>query len=181
VKRYIVANFATMVMALFLALLTWIYLFTQGNGSGEVEVQFLSRLDMKDFASVVYEDEQGHELVPERALRIRVMGPKVEVGNLRPNDYACELRIDPKDLKGNQGIFKRPLTRADFNLRSTINIESVPSLFVRYVRYEEKTLELQADLNSYDGSLRPGYEVQSITPIPHRIKARVPSPCPAGR
>lgn len=177
-KRYIVTNFATMVMALLLALLTWIYLFTQGNGSGEVEVQFLPRLDMKDFSSVVYEDEQGRELVPERSLRIRVMGPKVEVGNLRPNDYACEFRIDPKDLKGNQGSFKRPLTRADFNLRSTINIESVPALFVRYVRYDERVLELQADRNSYDGSLRPGYEVESITPIPHRIKARVPADRP---
>jgi YbbR domain-containing protein len=178
VKRYIVTNFATMVMALLLAVLTWIYLFTQGNGAGDVEVQFLPRLDLKDFSSVAYEDERGHELLPERSFTIRVMGPKVEVGNLRPNDYACEFRIDPKELKGNQGIFRRPLTRADFNLRSTINIESVPSVLVRYVRYEERTLELQADRNSYDGSLRPGYEVESITPIPHRIKARVPADRP---
>ena len=61
VKRYLTANFATMVMALLLAMLTWIYLFTQGNGPGEVEVQFLPRLDLKDFASVSYEDEGGHE------------------------------------------------------------------------------------------------------------------------
>jgi YbbR domain-containing protein len=178
VKRYIITNFATMVMAFLLALLTWVYLFTQGNGPGEVEVQFLPRLDMKDFASVSWEDEQGREIVPERSMRIRVLGPKVEVGSLRPNDYACEFRIDPKDLKGAQGTFRRPLTRNDFNLRSNISIDPLPLVTVRYVRFEERTLEIQADRSSYEGSLRPGYEIESITPIPHRIKARVPADKP---
>jgi len=178
VKRYIITNFATMVMAFLLALLTWVYLFTQGNGPGEVEVQFLPRLDMKDFASVSWEDEQGREIVPERSMRIRVLGPKVEVGSLRPNDYACEFRIDPRDLKGAQGTFRRPLTRNDFNLRSNISIDPLPLVTVRYVRFEERTLEIQADRSSYEGSLRPGYEIESITPIPHRIKARVPADKP---
>lgn len=177
-KRYLITNFATMVMAFLLALLTWVYLFTQGNGPGEVEVQFLPRLDMKDFASVSWEDEQGREIVPERSMRIRVLGPKVEVGALRPNDYACEFRIDPKDLKGAQGTFRRPLTRNDFNLRSNISIDPLPLVTVRYVRFEERTLEIQADRSSYEGSLRPGYEIESITPIPHRIKARVPADKP---
>ena len=177
-KRYLITNFATMVMAFLLALLTWVYLFTQGNGPGEVEVQFLPRLDMKDFASVSWEDEQGREIVPERSMRIRVLGPKVDVGSLRPNDYACEFRIDPKDLKGAQGTFRRPLTRNDFNLRSNISIDPLPLVTVRYVRFEERTLEIQADRSSYEGSLRPGYEIESITPIPHRIKARVPADKP---
>jgi YbbR domain-containing protein len=178
VRRYIITNFATMVMAFLLALLTWVYLFTQGNGPGEIEVQFLPRLDMKDFASVTWEDEQGREIFPERAMRIRVLGPKVEVGSLRPNDYACEFRVDPKDLKGALGSFRRPLTRNDFNLRSNINIDPLPQVTVRYVRFEERTLELQADRSSYEGSLRPGYEIESITPTPHRIKARVPADKP---
>jgi YbbR domain-containing protein len=111
-------------------------------------------------------------------MRIRVLGPKVEVGSLRPNDYACEFRIDPKDLKGAQGTFRRPLTRNDFNLRSNISIDPLPLVTVRYVRFEERPLEIQADRSSYEGSLRPGYEIESITPIPHRIKARVPADKP---
>jgi len=178
VKRYLTANFATMLMAFFLALLTWIYLFTQGNGYSETEVQFLPRVDAKELASVQYEDEQGRELYPERALRIRVLGPKVDIANLRPNDYTCEFRIDAKDFKGTQGVFRRSLTRADFNLRTSISVDPLPSVTVRYVRYEERTLELQADRNSYEGSLRPGYEIESITPIPHRIRARVPADRP---
>jgi len=178
VKRYIITNFATMVMAFLLAVLTWVYLFAQGNGPGEIEVQFLPRLDMKDFASVTWEDEEGREIIPDRSMRIHVLGPKVEVGSLRPNDYACEFRVDPKDLKGTQGSFRRPLTRADFNLRTTINIDPLPQVTVRYVRFEDRTLELQADRSSYEGSLRPGYEIESITPTPRRIKARVPADKP---
>ena len=47
-----------MVMALFLSFLTWFYLFTQGNGPAEIEVQFLPKLDSKDFASVTWEDAE---------------------------------------------------------------------------------------------------------------------------
>jgi len=175
VKRYFLTNLTTMVMALFLSILTWIYLFTQGNGSSDVEVLFRPSLDMKDFASVTWEDAQGHELTPERSLVIRVVGPKVEVGSLRPNDYACDFRIDPKDLKGAQGVFRRPLVREDFNLRHNMNVDPLPAVAVRYVRYEERMIEVVADRTSYEGFLRPGYEVLSIIANPRRIKARVPA------
>ena len=174
-KRYFLTNLTTMVMALFLSILTWIYLFTQGNGSSDVEVLFRPSLDMKDFASVTWEDAQGHELTPERSLVIRVVGPKVEVGSLRPNDYACDFRIDPKDLKGAQGVFRRPLVREDFNLRHNMNVDPLPAVAVRYVRYEERMIEVVADRTSYEGFLRPGYEVLSIIANPRRIKARVPA------
>lgn len=174
-KRYFLANFTTMVMALFLSTFTWIYLFTQGNGPGDVEVLFRPSLDMKDFASVTWEDAQGRELTPERSFVIRVVGPKVEVGSLRPNDYACEFRLDPKELKGAQGIFRRPLVRDDFNLRRNIIVDPLPAVAVRYVRYEERVIELTADRTSFEGYLRPGYEVESITPNPRRIRARVPA------
>lgn len=174
-KRYFLTNLTTMIMALFLSILTWVYLFTQGNGSSEVEVLFRPSLDMKDFASVTWEDAQGRELTPERSLVIRVVGPKVEVGSLRPNDYACDFRIDPKDLKGAQGVFRRPLVREDFNLRHNMNVDPLPAVAVRYVRYEERMIEVVADRTSYEGFLRPGYEVLSITANPRRIRARVPA------
>src|SRR5205823_11381345 len=91
--------FTTMVMALFLSFLTWFYLFTQGNGPAEIEVQFLPKLDSKDFASVTWEDAEGRELTPERSIRIRVLGPKGDVNGmrLRPNVFSCEFSVNPKD------------------------------------------------------------------------------------
>jgi hypothetical protein len=178
VKRYFLTHLTTMIMAIFLSFLTWFYLFTQGNGTGEIEVLFRPTLDMKDFASVSWEDAKGHELIPERSLVIRILGPKVEVGGLRPNDYACEFRIDPKELKGAQGIFRRQLNREDFNLRRNITVDPLPAVAVRYVRYDERVIELTADRTSTEGFLRPGYEIESITPNPRRIRAHVPADKP---
>ncbi len=174
-KRHLLTNVTTMAMALFLSMLTWVYLFTQGNGPADVDVQFLPRLDMKDFASVRWEDAEGRELIPDRPMVVHVLGPKADVRALRPNDYACEIRLDPKELSGPQGTFNRPLTRQDFNLPRNISIDPLPRITVRYVHYEERTIELTADRTNTEGALPPGYEIESITPSPRHIRARVPA------
>ena len=179
-KRYLLTNVTTMIMALFLSFLTWFYLFTQGNGPATIAVQFLPKLDMKNFASVTFESMDGQELVPERSLNIRVMGPKVDVNSLRlrPNIFTCEFNVNPADLAGPRGIFRRPLIREDFNLPHNIVVDPLPFLIIRYVKYDERIIELIADRTSYEGTLRPGYEIESIIPTPRRIRAQVPSDKP---
>ena len=180
-KRYLLTNLTTMVMALFLSFLTWFYLFTQGNGPAEIEVRFLPQLDMKEFASVSWEDAEGRELVPERSLRVRVVGPKVDVNGLRlrPNNFSCEFTVNPKEMAGPSGSFRRPIIREDFNLPPNISVDPLPPVMVRYIRYDERTLELTAERSGYEGTLRTGYEIESITTIPRRIRARVPADRPA--
>src|SRR6185295_11647839 len=56
-----------------------------------------------------------------------------------------------------------------------MNVDPLPAVAVRYVRYEERMIEVVADRTSYEGFLRPGYEVLSIIANPRRIKARVPA------
>ena len=180
-KRYFLANFTTMLMALFLSFLTWFYLFTQGNGPAQIEVRFLPRLDMKNFASVTWEDGEKRELAPERSIWTRIVGPKVDVNSLRlrPNIFTCEFAVEGGDLPGASGSFRRPLIREDFNLPPNITVDPMPVVYIRYVKYEERTIELIADKTMVEGSLRPGYEVESITPTPRRIRARVPADKPA--
>ena len=176
-KRYLVTNLTTMIMALFLSFLTWFYLFTQGNGPAEIDVQFLPKIDSKDFASVTWQDAEGRELTPEGSLHVRVLGPKVDVNSLRlrPNDFTCKLSVNPKELAGSRGIFRRPLVREDFNLPPNIIVDPLPVVAIGYVRFDERTIELTADRTSFEGTLRRGYEIESITPTPRRIKARVPA------
>jgi len=166
-----------MIMALFLSFLTWFYLFTQGNGPAEIDVQFLPKIDSKDFASVTWQDAEGRELSPEGSLHVRVLGPKVDVNSLRlrPNDFTCKLSVNPKELAGSRGIFRRPLVREDFNLPPNIVVDPLPVVAIGYVRFDERTIELTADRTSFEGTLRRGYEIESITPTPRRIKARVPA------
>jgi hypothetical protein len=180
VKRWFLTNFTTMMMALFLSILTWFYLFTQGNGPATISVQFLPKLDMKNFASVTWETE-GQELSPERSLNIRVVGPKGDVNSLRlrPNIFTCEFNVNPGDLAGARGAFRRQLIREDFNpLPHNIIVDPLPVITIRYVKYDERTIELIADRTTYEGNLRPGYEIESITPTPRRIRALVPSDKP---
>src|SRR5436190_19199367 len=136
-----------MIMALFLSFLTWFYLFTQGNGPATISVQFLPKLDMKNFASVTWETD-GQELSPERSLSIRVVGPKVDVNNLRlrPNIFTCEFNVNPGDLAGARGTFRRQLVREDFVLLPhNITVDPLPVITIRYVKYDERTIELVAD------------------------------------
>ncbi|HXG61265.1 MAG TPA: hypothetical protein VNO22_07825 [Planctomycetota bacterium] len=176
VKKIFLENLTTKAMALFLAVLTWVYLFTQSNGPGEIEVQFWPNLDMKDFASVSYRDGD-RELVPGGSLRIRVVGPKGDVRtlSLRPMIFRCDFRIDPKELTGLKGTYKISLIRENFNLPANFSIEPLPQIAVHYTKYVEKELELVADLRHYQGQPRPGYQVESITTLPRRIRAKVPA------
>lgn len=179
-KRWFLTNFTTMVMALFLSFLTWFYLFTQGNGPATISVQFLPKLDMRNFASVTWESSDGPELSPERSLNIRVLGPKVDVNSLRlrPNIFTCEFNVNPGDLAGARGSFRRQLIREDFNLPHNIVVDPLPVITIRYVKYDERTIELIADRTTYEGTLRAGYEIETITPTPRRIRALVPADKP---
>ena len=176
-KRYLLTNLTTMIMALFLSFLTWFYLFTQGNGPGDIDVRFLPNLDMKDFASVTWADGEGRELAPDRPIRVRVLGPKGDVNSmrLRPNVFSCEFSVNPKDLVGPRGILNRSLMREDFNFPRNITVDPLPVVAIRYVKFEEKTIELTADRTNFEGTLRRGYEIESITPSPRRTRARVPA------
>lgn len=179
-KRYLLNNGTTMIMALFLSFLTWFYLFTQGNGPENIDIQFLPKLDMAQFASVTFEDSERHDLVPDRSIRVRAVGPKVDVNSLRlrPNIFKCEFNVNPGELTEARGVVRRPLIREDFNLPHNIIVDPLPVITIRYVRYDERTIELIADRTTYEGSLRPGYEIESITPSPRRIRARVPADKP---
>jgi hypothetical protein len=172
--------YLTMIMALFLAILTWIYLFIQGNGPAEIDVQFQPRLDMKDLASGSWEDGEGRKLVPGGSLRVRVLGPKGDVRllALRPNVFACEARVDPRDLTGLQGTHRLALVREDFNFPGNLVVDPLPYVTIQYAKYLEKEIDLVADRSSCEGVPLPGYEIASIMPNPRRVRARVPADQP---
>ncbi len=176
-KSSALTHVTTVVMALFLAMLTWTYLFMQGNGPAEIEVQFLPKIDPGEFASVSWKAPDGDDLPEGGSLQIRVLGPKADVRtlSLRPKVFACEFRVDSKELSGLQGSFRRPLQREDFNLPATFTVDPLPHLTVNFVRFEEREIELGVTPYSFEGSPRQGYEVEAITTIPKRIKVRAPA------
>src|SRR5204862_6582853 len=81
-KRLLLENLATKGMAVLLAVLTWVYLFAQGNAKAEnVEVEFepFPALDPQIFASVVFKDSQGRESKPGSTFRVHLSGTRSDV------------------------------------------------------------------------------------------------------
>jgi len=178
-RRIFLENLATKAMALLLAVLTWVYLFTQGNGTEEIEVEFQPpTLDPLVFASAVYKDAQGRKLAPGGPLLVRLTGPRGDVRTLKlrpPLTFACKFPVDPKVLAGPQGTVPFNLEHAYFGLPATIQVEPLPSshITLEYVKYLDREVDLETPPT--EGDPREGYKVDSVLVLPVRIKAKVPA------
>jgi hypothetical protein len=181
VKKLLLENLATKAMAVLLAFLTWIYLFTQGNGTAEIEVEFQPpRLDDQVFSSVEYTDSRGAELAPGGSLRVRLSGPRVDVRNTSlqpPRTYLCKLSLDPGDLKDMSGSYPLSLDHGFIGLPNTITVEPLPSskITVKYVKYRVEEVALVAPRPPFEGQPQPGYLVEPPAVFPTRIRVKVPA------
>ena len=178
-KKIFLENLATKAMALLLAVLTWVYLFTQGNGTEQIDVEFQPpAFDPGLYASVVYKDAQGRKLDPGGALPVRLSGPRGDVRTLKlrpPLTFACKFPVDPKLLAAPRGTLPINLEHAYFGLPATIQVEPIPSsqLTLEYIRYLDREVDLE--IPAWDGDPREGYKVDSILILPARVKAKVPA------
>jgi hypothetical protein len=178
VKRIFLENLATKAMALFLAMFTWIYLFTQGNGSDEIRAEFLPPdLDRKIFASAVYKDSEGREIRPGGPLRVGVSGPRGDIDTITKSpdlSYKCKFEIEDRSLSGAVGTLTINLQKAGFGLPPSIQVNPLPSSQIKleYVKYVDKEVDL--DTPTWEGA-RPKDTLVSINVVPTRIKARVPA------
>lgn len=178
-KRLFLENLATKGMALLLAVLTWVYLFTQGNGAEPIEVEFQPpTLDRQVFASVVYRDSAGKVLEPGGPLPVLISGPRGDVKSLAlrpPLTFPCKFPVDPKLLNAPLGTIPLSLDHAYFGLPSQIQVKPRPSnqITLEYVKYLDREVELETP--AWEGDPREGFKVDSVTVLPARIRARVPA------
>ena len=174
-KRLLLENLATKAMALLLAVLTWIYLFAQGNATvDDLDVEFQPpALDPQVFASVVYKDSLGRELKPGPSLRVRLSGPRADVRTHK--QVTCKFPVDPKLLNAPQGSVSINLEHDHFGLPAAIQVQPLPTnqVTLEYVKYFDREIDL--DRPSTEGDPREDYRVESTSVLPTRIKARVPA------
>lgn len=181
-KRIFLENLGTKATALFLAFLTWAYLFAQGQASEEIEVEFIPpSLDMTKFASVTYKVE-GSLLKPGGLLKkVRLSGPKGAISQLSllaAGTYKCRLSVDPTKMDALEGKYPVTLLRNHFDVPDPDAITVTPpvdSITIDYVRYDETTIKLKATKFYRVGNPAPGYMVDSITTLPSEIRANVPA------
>ena len=174
-RRLFLEDLATKTMAILLAVLTWVYLFTQGNDTKQIKVEFQPpALDRQVFASLVYKDGSGRILEPGGMdLEVRLSGPRGDVRSY--SQVTCKFPLDSRQLKGNQGVVSIALEPAYFGLPGAIGIQPMPSrqITLEYVKYLEREIDLDAP--QAEGDPREGSRVESLHVLPSRIRARVPA------
>jgi hypothetical protein len=170
-------NLSTKLMALFLAGLTWMYLFTQDTDKYDLEVLFMPRMEARDLSTARFADSRGVPLVPGTVFKVGVTGPKGDVRALRPRTFKCEPIISLQAITALHGSHEFTLKRGDFDLPEKFSVDPLPSSAVtlRYVKFVTRRIRIIATPGHYDGLPAPNHRVESITPVPGDIEARVPA------
>lgn len=183
-KKLLFGNLSTKFMALFLAALTWMYLFTQDTDQNNLDILFMPRIDTRDFASVSFatSEEKPRPLTPGQLFNVRVTGPKGDVKALRPRTFKCEPLIDPEKLnaKEGHGEYSIGLDRKDFDLPDKFSVDPLlrSTIRLRYVKFVTRKIRIFATSGRYEGYPAPGHKVVAITPVPAEIEAKVPADRP---
>jgi hypothetical protein len=177
VKNLLLGNLSTKFMALFLAGLTWMYLFTQDTDRYDLEVLFQPRMEARDLASARFIDSRGEPLSSGTVFKVGVTGPKGDVRALRPRTFKCEPIVASQALTALHGSHEFTLKRSDFDLPEKFSVDPLPSpvITLRYVKFVTRRVRILATPNHYVGFAAPDHRVESITPIPAEIDARVPA------
>ncbi len=186
-KKIFMENLATKLMALFLAIVTWVYLFMQDTGQADIEVEFSPILEIpaSELAFARYLDAADRQVRPGDWIQARVSGPKADVRSLRPRGHRCSLRITAANLTNPEGkgfgTVALTLDRRHFDLPEKFEVDPLPSpgLTLHYARYDRRKFHVVATREDAEGELAPGYVLESITPVPDRIEALVPADRPA--
>jgi len=184
IQKFFAENLATKAMALFLALLTWAYLFIQGNASDEIDLEFRPpELDKEVFASVVYRDANKDVLLPGDILRVRLSGPKGDVSALKvraPKTYVCNVSLDPKKLDKDQDDTVRIDLREQavfFGIPGSVKVEPIPAptITLKYVKYHKRPVKLVVPAAAWIGEPAAGYEVESVKVSQEPIEVKIPA------
>jgi hypothetical protein len=183
IKSFFLENVATKAMALFLAVLTWTYLFIQGNATETIDLEFRPpELDREVFASAVYRDANRNVLLPGSTLQVRLSGPKGDVSALKvraPKTYVCNVTVDPRQLTYEHGRLRIDLLdQAVFlGIPDSIRKEPLPdrSIWLEYVKYKRKEVKLSVPAAAWEGRPAAGYEVESVRVSQDQILVKIPA------
>lgn len=182
-KQLLLGNLGTKLMALVLAVLTWVYLFAQDRGTEVIEVEFSPpALDPDRFAAMTFEDARGNRLDRGSPIRVRLTGPRAAVNEHArrpPGVFKCELAVKPEQLNKPVGSRSFELERANFTVPGGADITVEPlagrQVALQYVTWHTQQVRLTAEKDAYEGQPAEGYRVESIAPLAPLIRVKLPA------
>jgi len=176
-KQFFLGNLGTKVMALALAVLLWIYIYSRETAEKSFTASFHPNLSVAQegyFVTVLA--PEGTRLSPGSRVSGRVIGPRGKIEAQRLQGLRCEPSVDGAAFQDDSGELTRDLTRQDFGLPDEISVEvEPPRVRILYERYVEKEIEILAEASAVSGRPARGYQVKEIVALPARIRVRVPA------
>ncbi len=168
-------NLGTLGMALFLACITWVYLWSASSASSDFAYAFNPNVRAEGIASIRFELD-GKPIDEGKDVNVKITGPRAEIDALRGSTLACNPILDSALFKDRQGTFSVELRREDFKLRDPLRLEgSTHRLFVRYVKLVEVEVPVLATADDIEGRVKVGFRVTAILPQPDKVRVRVPA------
>jgi len=168
--KWLSTNGGTVGMSLFLAVLTWIYLWSASSATGDFSYQFNPILPRAErLASIDYFIDD-HVLVD---INVKLTGPRNEIDALRASTPPCSPILDAALFQADKGEFLLDLRREDFKLRDPLRLEGhAPRIRIRYVKLVEKEVPILATADDIEGRVKVGFRVTRVSPQPEKVRVR---------
>ncbi len=166
----------TIAMALLLAVLTWVWLYSESTVSRPLDFELKPQISI-ELADIKYEIRMDRgQTVPvvDGRIRVEISGPRLIVDSQR-SAFPCAPRIDDSDFSANQGAVPVRLKIEDFPIPPTVTIKQLPTLVIHYVKYIEKNVAIAASPSDVEGDLPAGYRVTAVRARPATVALRVPA------
>ncbi len=174
--KWINANAGTMGMSLFLALLTWVYLWSTSSSTGDFRYEFKPIVrGAERLASVSYEVD-GKDLHEGDTIPVKITGPRTEIERLRGSTPVCSPILEASSFTEPEGNITIDLLRDHFKLPDILRLEGAPGrIVVKYVKLVEVEVPILATADDIEGRVKPGFRVTRIVPQPDKVRMRVPA------
>lgn len=176
-REFLFGDWGTKFVAFCLALVLWAYLYSESEGTKELNVDFVLEYVNPDVASIRKDD--GTDI--DNVIRVKFRGPRSALADLdkvRPR-YRFKLTGDlfPSGVK--EGPITHTISRDNFeNLPPRVNFQVeggdvLKFKFVMFALSDELTVKTEIQ-----GAPAPGFELLRVTTDPQRVRVRYPSTIP---
>lgn len=180
-RDFLFGDWGTKFVALCLGFVLWAYLYSESEGTKEMDVDFALEYVNPDVASITKAD--GAPI--DKLVHVKFRGPRSALADLdkvRPR-YRIKLTGDLLPEGAREGPITHTVSRDNFeNLPPRVNFQVLPSdvLHFRFVMYA-LSVELPVRLDPKTdllGAPAPGFEVIRVATDPQRVRLRYPSTIP---
>lgn len=173
--KWIIANLGSIGMALFLAVITWVYLWAEAASTVELRLPFAPQARAENIARIDYA-LNGESFLPSDGITAKFIGPRAQIEAVERGLPPCVPIFDAARFAQDKASFTYEIQPKDFALPDTIRfVGKQPILTVTYVKLVEQLVPVLATADNVEGRAMLGFRVQKIIPRTEKVRVLAPA------